>query len=100
MPAIQGVDRSIVDDDRIAVLPDLMADRGLYLQLVARPQAELDAVLHGAGDPPCLGDAGDRGKAHARGAAYDIEDWRHDRDPCHGLDLGSMIHRRCGSSSA
>src|SRR5687768_18237917 len=36
MAAIRGVLRDIVDHHRLTVLPDLVADRGLDLQLVTR----------------------------------------------------------------
>jgi hypothetical protein len=40
-----------------------------------------------AGDPPAFGDANDRGKPHAGGAADDIENGRHRPDTLYGVDI-------------
>jgi hypothetical protein len=41
----------IVDDDRVAVLPDLVADGRLDTQFSARLKAKGDAVPNGAANP-------------------------------------------------
>jgi hypothetical protein len=75
--AIDKVPRDMIDDHRLAGNANLVADRGFDLELAARLQAEGDLVAHRAGDPAVLGDPGDGGKAHAGGAADDLEDGGH-----------------------
>jgi hypothetical protein len=68
-------------------LADLVADRGLDLQLAAGLEAELNVVTDGAGDPPILGDPGYGGKAHPRNAAHDFKDGGHSID---AIDSGNI----------
>ena len=77
MAAIGLVLSDMIDDHRLAMIADLVADRGFDLELAARLQAEGDLVAHRAGDPAVLGDPRDGGEAHAGGAADDFEDGRH-----------------------
>ncbi len=81
------VRRDVVDDHRPAALPDLVADRGLDLELAAGLEPELDLVAHLAGDPAVLADPRHRGKAHAGRAAHDLENRGHDVDPRDRRDL-------------
>ncbi|MGY4597560.1 hypothetical protein ACVWXL_005306 [Bradyrhizobium sp. GM22.5] len=85
MLAVAGVFADILDDDRLAALPDLMADRGLNLELVTGFQPERKFVTRGTCDPPVLGDAGNGRKPHAGGPADHVEDGRDRSDPA---DLG------------
>src|SRR3954453_18203860 len=85
MRTVRGVFADILDDHRLAALPDLMADRGLDLELVTGLQPERKFVTRGTCDPPVPGDAGNGGKPHAGGPADHVEDGRNRSDPA---DLG------------
>jgi hypothetical protein len=55
----------VVEHDRSARHPGLMAERGFYLQCIACLEAEFDVVLHSASGPACIRDPGHRGEAHS-----------------------------------
>ena len=74
-----------------AAVADLVADGGLDLQLAARLQPEFDLVAHRAGDPAILGDARDRGEAHAGGAADHLQDRGHGVESCDRRDFSLGI---------
>ena len=78
---------------------DLVADGGLDLELAAGLQAEVDLVAHRAGDPAVLGDARDRGKAHAGGAADDVEDGRNRVDAADRVDVVLEVVRHAAGRS-
>src|ERR1700712_2054258 len=81
MAAIGLVLGHMVDDDRSAGIADIVTDRRLDLQFLARVKSEPDLVAHAAGDPTILRDPCHRGKTHARRPANDLEDRRHGIDP-------------------
>ena len=91
MAGINGVFGHMVDDDRLAALPDFVANRALDLEFPARLQSEIDVVAHAAGDPAILGDPGDRGEAHPGRATHDVEDRR---DRLDGADSGNILCER------
>jgi hypothetical protein len=72
-------------------LPDLVAKRGLDLKFSARLEAELNIVLHRAGNPPFLRYPGDGGKAHTRRAADDFEDRCNGVGPLNSLDVAVEV---------
>ncbi len=78
----------VVDHDRGAALPDLVADGRLEAQLTARLEAEGDVILDGAGDPAVIGDARDGSEPHSGGLAHHVEDRGHGRDALDRDDVG------------
>ncbi|MGY4326253.1 hypothetical protein ACVWWG_000667 [Bradyrhizobium sp. LB7.2] len=97
MLEVPGILADILDDDRLTALPDLMADRGLDLELVTGFQPERKFVTRGTGDPPVLRDAGNGRKSHAGGPADHVQDGRDRRD---SADLGYVaLEIHCRSAS-
>src|ERR1700722_1622659 len=91
----------MVDDDRLAALPDLVANRALDLEFAARLQSEADVITDAASDPAIFGDARDCGKAHARHAAHDVEDRRDRLDAADGgyVSLERFAHMGVATSA-
>lgn len=83
-----GILGDMVDDDRGAALPDLVADGRLKAQLTARLEAEGDVILDCAGHPAVLGDARHGREAHSGGSAHHVEDRGHGRD---ALDRDDVV---------
>src|SRR3954452_1173847 len=97
MLAVAGIFADIVDDNSLTALPNLMADRGLDLELVTGLQPERKFVTRGTCDPPVLGDARNGRKPHTGGPADHVEDGR---DRSDSADLGYValeIHCHSGS---
>ena len=93
MPAKDKVVGNAVDDDGLTALPDFVTDGGFDLQFPARRQPECDLVAHRAANPSLLGDAGDRGKAHAGRAADNFENARNRRDALHRGNIRVEVDR-------
>jgi hypothetical protein len=93
MVAIGVVLRGVAEDDGLAVAANLVAQRGSEHQFAANAQAERDLVADGAGHPAILGDASDRGEAHAGGPASDLENFRND---VQAADRGHVVGDRGG----
>ncbi len=91
MASVNGVLGHVVDDDRFAALPDLVAEGGLDLELAACFQSKVDVIAHAARDPSILGDARDRSETHARRATDDVEDRR---NRLHAADGGNVLLER------
>ena len=66
----------VIDDDGLAVLSDLVADRGFEPQFAAFFQTEVDVVTNRAAHPLLRRDAGDGNEAHARHPGDDIQNLR------------------------
>src|SRR3954454_20520152 len=97
MRAVRRIFADIVDDNSLTALPDLMADRGLDLELVTGLQPERKFVTRGTCDPAVLGDAGNGRKPHAGGPADHVEDGR---DRSDSADLGYVaLEIHCHSAS-
>jgi hypothetical protein len=75
------------------VLPDFIANRGLYPELASRLQPESDVVSDTAGNPIVAGYPCDGGKAHAGRPADHIEYRGHGRNTANSLDIGPEIVR-------
>jgi hypothetical protein len=84
----------VIDDDGGTGLTDLVADRGFDLKLATGLEAELDIVLHCAGDPPFLGYPGDGGEAHTRSSTHDFKDRRNSVDPLNCLYIMAGVATR------
>ena len=74
----------LVESDGGAAFPDLMAERRLDGQFAAHRQAELNLILHRAGEPAVRADMGDDGVSHAGRAQADLQDGRHIGQGGHG----------------
>ena len=77
----------IVDDYRVAVLPDLIADGRLDTEFSARREAKGDAVPNGAADPLIRSHARDGDEAHARNTCGQIQDLGNRPDLLDGIDV-------------
>ena len=78
----------VVDDNGIAVLTDLVADRGFDPQLAAFRQAEVDVVSNGTANPSLRRYAGNgQIETHAGDAADHIQDFRDSPDLLDGVRL-------------
>ena len=86
--------RNVVDHNQLAVLPDLVADRGLDLQLVPGLQPEVDQIERAAGNPAVFGHARHGGKAHAGGAADYVQNGGNRVNGFDGGDIGFETGRR------
>ena len=93
MPTIGRVLGDVVDDYGVSAASDLVADRGLDLQLSARLQPKLDLVAHRTDDPARFRDPRDSGEAHPCHPAYDVEDFGNRADACDGRDIGCKLFR-------
>ena len=93
MIAEHAVGLDIVDDDGIAVLTDLIANRGFNPQLAAFRQAEVDVVANRTANPSLGCHAGDGNETHAGDAADHIQDFRDSPDLLDGLDFSFDIDR-------
>jgi hypothetical protein len=71
-----------------APCPDLVAERGLDRQFVAGFQSEAHPIQNLASDPPVLGDARYRRKAHAGRLAGDFENGADGGDRLNRFDIG------------
>ena len=91
MAGVNGVLGHMVDDNRLAALPDLVTKSALDLEFATRLQSKVYVVAHTAGDPTVLGDARDRGETHARRATHDVEDGR---DRLDAADGGNVLLER------
>ena len=80
------VSGNVVDNYRLAVLTDVVADRCLDLQFAARLQAKGNVVPHAAGNPAIFCDPGDCRKSHAGGLADNFENGGNGIDPRDGPD--------------
>ena len=88
----------MVDHRRLAAAADLVADGRFDLQFAARLQTERDIVAHGTRDPPVLGHARHRGKAHAGDPAHHIEHGRNNVDPRNRSNVPLQIDHMRGSA--
>jgi hypothetical protein len=70
--------RGVAEHDGLAAGREFRYTAWSRHQFAADAQAERDLVADGAGDPAILGDASDRGEAHAGGSARDLENFRND----------------------
>lgn len=84
----------MVDYDRVARLPDLVAERGVDAQLSSRLQTEADPVLDGQAHPSLGRYPGDGGKTHSGRAGDDVEYRRNRRDRLDRRDIGAEIFVR------
>ena len=100
MAAERRILGDMVDNDGLPGAPDLVEDGGLDLELAARLKSELNVIENRAGDPSVLGHARDRGKAHPRRAADDVENCRNGVDARDRVDVGLQFvtqrHDRTG----
>jgi hypothetical protein len=93
MTAVGLILGHMINDDFCPCLPDLVTDGGLELQLTAGPEAELDAIAYGTGNPPILSHPGNGRKAHAGGTADDLQDGRHGLDAVDGGKIRLKVSR-------
>lgn len=82
----------VIDYHRLMGLADIVADRGFDLEFAPGFQAKCDFVLHAAGDPAVLSDAGHGCKAHSGDAADDVQNGGDGRDRADSFDVAL-----CGS---
>src|SRR5215203_7065918 len=93
MVAVRAVLGDMLDDDRLAHGPDLVAERRLDLQLAAWLEPEIDLVANAAGDPALLRDTGDGRETEPGRAADDFEDLGNGVDRSDGVDVaGEILH--------
>jgi hypothetical protein len=89
--AKSGIRLDVIDDNQLAMVANLIADRRLNAKLAPLHEAKIDAVTNGTAQPSIARHSGDRYKALAPDSGYSIQNFRNRVDLLNSSDVGAEV---------